>query len=327
MELLYPLKFKPLFKDRIWGGEKIKSVLGKDFAPLKQCGESWEISCLPDNESVVENGFFAGNELQEIIEIYMGDLVGDKVFEQFGTLFPLLIKFIDARETLSIQVHPGDELALERHQTYGKTEMWYVIDASPDAEIISGFNTEISKEGFIEKVKNNELQKILNNIPAKKGDVFFIPAGRIHAIGKGVLLTEIQQISDITYRIYDWKRVDKNGKSRELHTEQAVDAIDYSRIENCRTSYTPKKNETVQLETCPYFNVNLLQIDKAIEKDYIEIDSFVIYICTEGAFSIEYDDEKFFETKAGDCILLPAIFKNVKLIPKNSACILEVFIK
>jgi len=234
MSHLYPLKFKPIFKDKIWGGNKIKTLLNKDFSPLPNCGESWEISGVQDEISVVSNGFLIGNNLQELIEIYMGDLVGDQVYQKYGIEFPLLIKFIDAHDDLSIQVHPNDKLAMQRHNAYGKTEMWYIIDADRGAKLISGFNTEVTKDAYIKHLENNTLNLILNYEEVKAGDVFFMPAGRVHAIGKGILLTEIQQTSDITYRIYDYNRKGTDGKPRELHTSLALDAIDFKSYDNYR---------------------------------------------------------------------------------------------
>jgi len=241
MHQLYPLKFKPLLKERIWGGDKLKTILGKQ-GKCATCGESWEISAVEKNVSVVENGFLKNNNLQEIIEIYMGDLVGDKIFDKFGLEFPLLIKFIDANDDLSIQVHPNDKLAHERHQSNGKTEMWYVMDANKDSALISGFNKQISTEEYVNHLNGKTLKDILNRQPVKQGDVFFIPAGRVHAIGAGILLAEIQQTSDITYRIYDWDRVDANGKHRELHTDLALDAINYKYSEDVKTAYENKLN-------------------------------------------------------------------------------------
>lgn len=225
---LYPLKFNPILKDKIWGGSKLKTVLNKDFSPLPNAGESWEISGVEGDVSVVSNGFLEGNNLEELIEIYMGDLVGDHVYENFGIEFPLLIKFIDANDVLSIQVHPDDVLSKERHNAFGKTEMWYVIEADKGSELIVGFNQKVDKDTYIKKLEEGRLEEILNNEPVAKGSCFFIPAGRVHAIGKGILLAEIQQTSDVTYRIYDFNRTDDKGTPRELHTELAVDAIDYS---------------------------------------------------------------------------------------------------
>jgi mannose-6-phosphate isomerase len=203
MNSLYPLKFTPVFKDKIWGGDKLKTILNKDFSDLPNCGESWEISAVQDDISVVSNGFLKGNNLEELIEVYMGDLVGEKVWEKFGCECPLLIKFIDANDNLSIQVHPNDELSAERHDAYGKTEMWYVVQADPGARLISGFSGKINKAEYLKYLGNGHLEDILNYEEVSAGDVFFIPAGRVHAIGKGIVVAEIQQTSDVTYRIFD----------------------------------------------------------------------------------------------------------------------------
>ncbi|MCF6358465.1 MAG: class I mannose-6-phosphate isomerase, partial [Draconibacterium sp.] len=237
MNGLYPLKFKPILLDKIWGGDRINTILNKDLGELPNCGESWEISGVEGNISLVENGFLAGNNLQEIIEIYMGDLVGDSVFKKFGEEFPLLIKFIDAQQDLSIQVHPNDELSKKRHNAYGKTEMWYIIDAKEDALINSGFEGEVTKEQYLKYVEKGNLTDLLHFDKVVEGDVFFIPAGRVHAIGKGVLVAEIQQTSDVTYRIFDYNRKDDKGNLRELHTKLAVDAIDFSYLEEYKTKY------------------------------------------------------------------------------------------
>ena len=224
--MLYPLKFQPILKDKIWGGTKLKTIFGKP-AQTDKLGESWELSGYEGDESVVENGFLAGNNLTELIEIYMGELIGDKVYEQFGMSFPLLFKLIDANENLSIQVHPGDEVAAERHGSFGKTEMWYVVDADPGAELIIGFTKDCTRDEYVDALENDQVEELLQNVPVKKGDVFFIPAGLVHAIGKGVVVAEIQQSSDITYRIYDYKRVDDHGNERDLHTAEALDVIDF----------------------------------------------------------------------------------------------------
>ena len=326
MDVLYPLKFKPILKERIWGGEKLKTVLNKTGS-CKNCGESWELSAVQGDISIVENGFLKGNSLQEIIEIYMGDLVGDKVFEKFGIEFPLLIKFIDATDDLSIQVHPGDQMAIERHNSYGKTEMWYVIDTDNGAGLISGFNKTITKDEYLSHLAAKTLKKVMNRVSASKGDVFFIPAGRVHAIGAGILLAEIQQTSDITYRIYDWGRVDANGKSRELHTDLALDAIDYTYVENVKQQYPDKVNEFTNLVTCTYFTTNRLSFNKPISKDYSDLDSFVIYICCQGKFNLHYNGSEKMEILSGQTVLLPAELGEVKLEPVGQAEILEVYVE
>jgi len=323
--MLYPLKFKPIYKEKIWGGNKLKTILNKDFGELPNCGESWEISSVEGDESVVANGFLEGNTLSEIIEIYMSDLVGEKVYEKFGLEFPLLIKFIDANDFLSIQVHPNDKLAKERHHAFGKTEMWYVIHADKGAELISGFNKTINKESYLKNLKNKTLKNILNNIKVISGDVFFIPSGRVHAIGEGILLAEIQQTSDVTYRIYDWDRLDAQGQSRELHTELALDALNFEMCENPKENYNILKNEKSNIVKCEYFTTNIIEFNKPIQKDYNNIDSFVIYMCLEGNVSICYN-EKIETLKIGETILIPAELKELVLKPKNSAKILEIYI-
>lgn len=323
---LYPIKFKPILKEKIWGGQKLSTFLNKDISHLPNCGESWEISGVPGDVSVVANGFLEGNSLEELIEVYMGELVGDRVYEKFGFEFPLLIKFIDANDVLSIQVHPDDATAKERHNAYGKTEMWYVIQADKGSELISGFNQKVDKETYLKYLEQKKLREILNVEKVKEGDVFFIPSGRVHAIGAGVLLAEIQQTSDITYRICDWDRVDENGEGRELHTDLAVDVIDYSLYDSYRTSYGWIKNNNVQLETCQYFTTNLLEIDRTINRDYNLIDSFVVYICLDGELNIEYGGEENCIVRKGETVLLPADLKTISLIPEKSAKLLEVYI-
>jgi len=325
MEKLYPLKFNEIFKEKIWGANKLNKTLNKKTNLSKKIGESWEISSVEDNISVVSNGFLAGNNLQEIIEIYMGSIVGDKVFEKFGLEFPLLIKFIDANDVLSIQVHPNDKLAKKRHNAYGKTEMWYIIDAKKDAELISGFNKKTNKEEYKRILSSGNLKEILNVEKANKNDVFFIPAGRVHAIGNGIVLAEIQQTSDITYRIYDWARLGNDGKPRELHTELAVDVIDYEYYNTYKTEYKYSKNKTSNILQCEYFKTNILEFDKKIKKDYNLLDSFVIFICINGEFDIEYN-KKIETCKKGETILIPAELKNINLVPKEKTKIIEIYI-
>ncbi|MDD5569547.1 MAG: mannose-6-phosphate isomerase [Bacteroidales bacterium] len=325
MNELYPLKFKTIFKDKIWGGDKIKTILGKDFSPLPNCGETWEISAVPGNLSLVKNGFLEGNNIEELIEVYMGDLVGDKIFEQFGVEFPLLIKFIDAKEILSVQVHPDDEMARKIYGGCGKTEMWYILDAEKNAKIISGFSKEVNKEMFLEHLQNKKLKDILNIENAAAGDVFFIPAGRIHATGAGICLAEIQQTSDTTYRIYDWDRVDENGISRELHLESALDVMDYKHYDNYKTIYQSELNKSSNIVECPYFTTNIIHLTKEISPDYNLIDSFVIYICVEGKMKIEYGKNSVDMIK-GETILIPAILKNITLKPETETKLLEVYV-
>jgi mannose-6-phosphate isomerase len=327
MNNLYPLKFTPICKEKIWGGERLKELLNKKFGKLINCGESWEISGIENEISVVANGFLKGNNLEELIEIYMGDLVGEKAYDQFGIEFPLLIKYIDAKEKLSIQVHPNDELAKERHGTFGKTEMWYVIHADEGARIVTGFNRTLSGEEYVEYFEKGQLESILNYETVKEGDVFFIPAGRIHAIGEGIVLAEIQQTSDATYRIYDFNRLDDSGNLRELHTDLALDAIDFKFEKNYRISYKPLDNFSIPLVECQYFTSNILPITAKVERDFTESDSFVIYMCIEGEYKISWEEGDM-EVVKGETILVPALIGNFTLKPSkgNLARLLEIYI-
>lgn len=327
MSGLYPLKFKSIYLDKIWGGKRINTVLNKDYGNLPNCGESWEISGVEGNISVVDNGFLAGNNLQELIEIYMGDLVGDKIFKQFGEEFPLLVKFIDAQDDLSIQVHPDDKLSKERHNAFGKTEMWYVVDTEKGALINSGFNQQLSKEQYLKQIENGKLTNLLHYDETQEGDVFFIPAGRVHAIGKGVLVAEIQQTSDVTYRIFDYNRKDDKGDERELHTDLAVDAIDFSHKDEYKTKYEAVQNQSTELASCDYFTTNILKFDQILEKDYSQLDSFIIYLNLEGKFEIIFDGETVLVEK-GETVLIPASLETFQLKPLSKEVkTLEVYIK
>ena len=324
--MLYPLKFKTIFKEKIWGGDKIKRILGKDFSPLKNCGETWEISAIEPDCSIVKNGFLAGNTLPELIEIYMADLVGERVFDTFGTEFPLLIKFIDAEKDLSVQVHPDDEVANRKHHTNGKTEMWYIIDAQSDSKLNIGFNQLMTKELLKKHIEDNTLENVLKYIPVKAGDAVFIPAGKVHAICKGILLAEIQQSSDITYRLYDYNRKDENGNLRQLHIDKALDAIHYNDVANSPITYSQEENKTNTIVRSPYFVTNYIHFDKPVEKIYADMDSFVIYICLEGKAKICYDEGE--ETiSLGECVLMPAIIENAIFIPNGNCKLLEVYIQ
>lgn len=322
--MLYPLKFEPILKDKIWGGTKLKNIFNKP-ATSDKLGESWELSGYENDESVVSNGFLAGNNLAELIEIYMGELIGDKVYDQYGLTFPLLFKLIDANDYLSIQVHPGDEVAAERHNSFGKTEMWYVVDADENAELIIGFSKDCSRDEYLDALDDNKVEELLQHVPVKKGDVFFIPAGLVHAIGKGVVVAEIQQSSDITYRIYDYKRVDDNGNERELHTDQALDVINFDASENPKTAYQVIPNDITPLVSCDYFTTNLIQFDTALIRNYGQLDSFIAYMCLEGSFFVEANNEKTVINK-GDTVLIPACIDEVGLTPHDKVTLLEVHV-
>ncbi len=326
MNKLYPLKFEPILKDKIWGGRKLRDFLNKKDASDK-AGESWEISGYKDNISVVSNGFLAGNTLQELIEVYMGDLVGEGVFEKFGIEFPLLIKFIEAQDDLSIQVHPDDKLAHERHNSYGKTEMWYILQAEKNAHLILGFNKKIDKDTYLLYLNNKTLPEILHEEKVSSGDVVFLPAGRVHAIGAGILLAEIQQTSDLTYRIYDYNRKDTSGNLRELHNDLALDAIDFSLPDQYKIDYERTENKSSEMVTCNYFTTNFLKFNQPVEKDYGLIDSFVIYMCVGGKFEIDFKGEEAIPVTMGETVLIPAELNELTIKPDQSAEILEIYIK
>lgn len=323
---LYPLKFKTIFKDKIWGGEKIKTYLGKDFSPLPNCGETWEISGVKSDVSIIANGPLTGTSLADLLAQEKENLVGKSVYKRFGNEFPLLIKFIDANDDLSIQVHPNDELAKKRHESLGKTEMWYVIQADEGSSLISGFNQEVNRELYLKKFNTGKLTDILNKENVKANDVYFLPAGRVHTIGKGLLIAEIQQTSDITYRIYDFDREDAQGNKRELHTEEALDAIDYNFYDDYKTSYQAIDNQPVALVSCPYFTTNVLDYTQETFRDYSNLDSFVIHICLEGSYILNYGVEEI-PVNMGDCILIPATTNKVVLNTNQSFKILESYIE
>jgi len=323
--MLYPLKFQPVFKEKIWGGQKIRTKLNIDFSPLPNCGEMWALSGVSGYQTKIANGFLAGNDLNEIVEIYMDELVGEKVFEKHKTEFPLLVKIIDATDYLSIQVHPDDQLARKRNLGNGKTEMWYILDAGPGSELISGFNREMDVTTYLRYLQDKTLKEILNVEPVGRGDLFFIPSGRVHALGPGILLAEIQQTSDTTYRIYDWDRTDASGNPRELHTKLALEAIDFQKYDSYRTHYHPLLNKTSPLIDCPYFTTNLLAFDCSMEKDYSDLDSFVVYLGLEGNVSIKTKNNRVL-INPGEVVLLPATIENAILEPSTTGKLLEVYI-
>ncbi len=325
MNTLYPLKFNSIFKDKIWGGNRIKTVMGMDYGELHNCGEAWLLSGIEDEQSVVSNGFLAENELNELLEVYMEDLVGEKNYEKFGNQFPILVKIVDANDWLSIQVHPDDDLAKKRGLLSGKSEMWYMLESDKDAEIIVGFNKKINKGQFKSLLEKNELKSVLNYEKIKAGEVYYVPAGRIHAIGPGTLLAEIQQTSDTTYRVYDWERIDVDGSMRELHIDEAMDAIDFKVEKEYKTDYLSEKNETSKIIQSPYFTTNQIELDVPLMKNYAELDSFVIYVCVDGAFVLLYGDEKI-NVQKGESILIPALMSEINIIPAPHAKILEVYI-
>jgi mannose-6-phosphate isomerase len=326
MSELYPLKFEPSLKEKVWGGNALGSRYNKAAAGQLLIGESWELSGIADNQSVISNGFLAGNNISELIEVYMGDITGDAIYEKFGSEFPLLIKFIEAHEDLSVQVHPGNELARERHHAFGKTEMWYVLESEKGTKIYTGFRKGVTKEMYLEALNTGEFTDLLNIETVEPGDTFFTPAGRIHALGAGTVLVEIQQTSDITYRIFDWNRKNSGKHKRDLHTELALDAIDFTASGQNKIRKEPELNETETLVSCEFFNTSLLWFNNPINKEYYLIDSFVVYICIDGEFLIHWDKNSEKVSK-GETVLLPAMIKEVTLEPVGEARLLEIFIE
>lgn len=323
--MLYPFKFKPILKEKIWGGKRLSTVLGHDIQAMEQCGESWEVSGIVGDESEVVNGFLAENNLNELLEVYLTDLVGEKNYEKYGLGFPLLIKFIDAQDNLSVQVHPDDEYAQKEFGQNGKTEMWHVIDAEEGAGLYVGFKQKITQKQYEAAVQDDTLPDLLQFYPVQAGDTFMIPAGTVHAIGKGVLLAEIQQPSDVTFRIYDWGRLDDEGNPRELHTAEALQAIHADEnVGDFKIAYEPSLNHTVKLVRSQYFNTSLLEFDRPLSKSFVEVDSFVIYICTEGRMHLLYDGEQM-EMCKGDVVLVPAEMDELQIVPAQRSKLLEVY--
>jgi mannose-6-phosphate isomerase len=325
MKPLYPIRFRPVLKETLWGGNALRERFSKKSPSGARIGESWEITGMSDESSMVVNGYLKGNTLEEISEVYMDELLGESVYERYGTEFPLLIKIIDANDRLSIQVHPDDRLAEERHHAWGKTEMWYILDAKPGAVIYTGFRRKITREEYLERLAAKTLEEIINITPVRAGDAFFIPAGMVHAIGAGVMLAEIQQTSDVTYRIFDWDRTDASGKPREMHTALALDAINFNLDSSNLIRREPELNKTVLLAESQYFHTSLIRFDSPIIKDYSLTDSFVIYICTGSMAVIECFGHRE-EIRAGETLLIPASADSVIIIPQGTATLLEVFV-
>ncbi|MBE6287463.1 MAG: mannose-6-phosphate isomerase [Mediterranea massiliensis] len=323
---MYPLRFKPVLKQTLWGGERIIPFKRMD-EKIENVGESWEISAVENFESIVANGPDAGRTLTEMVRRYKSDLVGEANYARFGEKFPLLVKFIDANKDLSVQVHPADELAQRRHGCFGKNEMWYVLDAEKDSFIISGFKQEITPKEYKERLHNASLLDVLQVCNANVGDVFYVPAGRVHGIGAGCFVVEIQQTSDITYRIYDYNRRDKDGNLRELHTTLAMDAINFlDAQEDFRTVYEKNKNEPVEILETPYFSTSIYDMTEDITCDYSDLDSFVIFICLEGECRMVDDEQNEVVLKAGDTLLLPAAVQELKILPCGNVKLLETYV-
>jgi mannose-6-phosphate isomerase len=319
----YPLKFEPILKERLWGGTRLKQVLGKPI-PNDITGESWELSGVSGDVSIVAQGELAGISLQQLMDEHPVELLGENVFERFGTEFPILIKFIDAQQDLSIQLHPNDDLAKKRHDSFGKTEMWYVMDADRDASLIVGFNRDVTLEEYTKSLERNTLLELLNYEKVSEGDTFFINTGKIHAIGAGVLLAEIQQTSDVTYRVFDFNRKDKNGNLRDLHTDLALEAIDYNKKDDFKVSYPTEKDAINPMVDCPYFKTNFIHLSKNIEQDLSLRDSFTIYMCVDGSVNVGNEFGSTLVEK-GETVLIAANSNTVSL-RTDGAKLLEVTI-
>lgn len=325
--MLYPLKFRPIMKELVWGGGRL-AASGKRVPRGKNpnlLGESWELSGVEGNDSVAANGFLKSNTISELTEVYMGDLVGDAIYDKFGLEFPLLLKFIDVNARLSVQVHPTDEFAMREHGSRGKTEMWYIIDTAPEGGYIYlDLNKPLTEEEYDEAVESGTIVEHLNRIAVKRGDAFLIPAGTIHSIEGGVLLAEIQETSDITYRIHDWNRLGLDGRPRELHTHLAAEVVNLTPREGLNITRQPKCGASVELVACEQFTANLIEIDGALELDYAPLDSFVAYMCVEGGITVNCCGESE-RLERLETLLLPASATDVVI--KGKGRLLEVYIK
>ena len=317
------LKFQPVFQYRIWGGEKLKNVLQKEYSET-HIGESWEISGVKGAETAVLEGPLKGALLSDLIARFKSDLVGENCYEEYGNEFPILIKFIDADAPLSVQVHPDDALAKERHNSLGKNEMWYIMDADKEANLLIGFTEHLNKVNFEACVNRGDLLPLLNKIKVKKGESYYLPAGRVHAIGKGVLLAEIQQTSDVTYRVFDYNRVDKKtGKQRELHVQESIDAIDFSPVEKYQTAYEKTPNQSNPMIDTPFFKTNYISSNEMLTLTYDLGNSFKIFICTDGLALLKTPNQEL-TIKKGETVLLPANEEQLTVVPQGTVELLEV---
>lgn len=317
---LYPLQFEPILKERIWGGTKLKTYLNKPISS-NITGESWEISTVENDVSIIANGFYKGKSINELINEFPDEILGTIAYKKFGKQFPLLFKYLDAREDLSIQLHPNDELAKKRHNSFGKTEMWYVMQADENARLIVGFKEKSTPEEYLKHLNNKTIVDILDTKKVKQGDVFFLETGTVHALGAGIVIAEIQQTSDITYRVYDFDRVDANGNKRELHIDLALEAINYETVD-AQKYYSKNENQSNTIVDCRYFTTNIIPLNGAVKVNKNQI-SFTVYMCVDGSFELKFNTEIFYYQK-GDTVLIPAALTNFEL--SGSASILEIYI-
>ena len=316
----YPLQFYPILKERIWGGEKLKTFLNKSIVS-NTTGESWEISTVNNDISIVSVGDYQEKDLNDLLNLFPQEILGTQIFAKFGKQFPLLFKFLDAKLDLSIQVHPNDELAKKRHNSFGKTEMWYVMQADENAKIIVGFKENSTQQSYVQNLENKTLLSLLDTKQVKRGDVFFLETGTIHAIGAGSIIAEIQQTSDITYRVYDFERKDTEGKERELHTDLALSAINYNKVES-KKEYTTIENKSNEVVSCPFFTTNFIPLNGKMTFQKNE-NYFRVFMCVDGNFEITSKDLKS-QYQKGDTILIPAIMETFYMTGKAS--VLEIYI-
>lgn len=323
---LYPLLFEPNLHEVVWGGQKLTEWKG--FSAKDHIGESWEVSCVESSPSVIANGAWKGHTLNEVIDQYPEDILGSEVCKRYDRKLPILVKFIDAKADLSVQVHPDDEMAARVHGKNGKSEMWYVLDAEPGAYLYSGFKEKLSAEDYKRKVEDGTIVESLAKHEVKSGDVFYLPAGRVHAICRGILLAEVQQSSDVTYRIYDYNRPGMDGKPRELHTELAARALDYHVEENYRTDYIDSTNRATQIIDTPYFDVRVMEISKPFHRDLRKYDSFIISMCIEGSCKISVRSTGYeILLRQGHSTLIPAAIADYDVVPlAGTTRLLDAFI-
>lgn len=310
--LLYPFKFSPIFKHKVWGGSRLTTMAGLE--PQDGVGENWILSAHDDDDSLIINGFLADNTLEELIEVYMDELVGEKVFEQYRNNFPLLFKLIDAQDDLSIQVHPNDEIARKNHgeKNNGKAEMWYVMKAEPGAKLVVGFKKNINRQEYTNAVNDGTIAELLQWVEVKPGDVVFIPPGRVHAIGKGILLAEIQQSSDITYRIHDYNRLDKDGRLRPLHIKEAQEVVVLEAVQQPIINYKSIPNEATTLVECEHFVTNLLSVKSDMRRTYHQLDSFVVLLCVQGEAKITTHSQTYTLTQ-GELLFIPSTLTEIEI--------------
>lgn len=324
---LYPFVFKPNLHSVIWGGSRLKpwKKHPQDETPI---GESWEVSAVPSSPSIIDNGCWTGQSLIDVINQMPNEILGRSVAQKYGNRLPLLVKFIDAEKDLSIQVHPDDRMAMREHNKFGKTEMWYVIDAKPGSYLYAGFKEELTPEEYRRKVEDGSITEALARHEVHTGDVFYIPAGRVHAICGGILLAEVQQSSDVTYRIYDYNRPGMDGKPRELHTALAAQALDYKVYDEYRTDYVVRESSSSHVIDSPFFNVRVVDIDQRFHRNLVKYDSFVITMCLKGSCHIKIrstQDEVILHE--GNSCLIPAVIADYDVEPiEGHTLLLDAFI-